>query len=131
MPEVLANSSVGVMALLPSRAFQKSVQGKTFEYMATGLPAIAGNYASAYQFIGNTQSGIVLEDSDPHTISAALSTLANNPDRRKKMSHNAQQAVRKQFRWDRMGERLRDFYVQVLNNKRGRLSRIRWRNLSI
>jgi|GEM_PF-1649630 len=131
MPEVLANSSVGVMALLPSRAFQKSVQGKTFEYMATGLPAIAGNYASAYQFIGNTQSGIVLEDSDPHTISAALSTLANNPDRRKKMSHNAQQAVRKQFRWDRMGERLRDFYVQVLNNKRGRLSRIRWRNLSV
>lgn len=130
MSEVLVNSSVGVMALLPTKAFQKSVQGKTFEYMSTGLPAIAGNYASAHQFIGNTNSGIVLDDSDPRTIADALSKLSKNPELRKTMGRNAQKAVQEQFRWDRMGERLRKFYVQVLNSKRGRLSRIRWRDLS-
>ncbi len=117
MPQILSEASVGIMALLPTPAFKKSVQGKTFEYMASGLPVIAGNYPSAHQFIGETQSGIILKNTTPQTIAAAIEKLYSKPVYRNALGANGLQAVTERFNWQSMKTELQQFYSSILSEK--------------
>ncbi|MCF7803903.1 MAG: glycosyltransferase [Candidatus Marinimicrobia bacterium] len=119
MPQVLARASVGIMALFPTPAFRKSVQGKTFEYLASGLPVIAGNYPSAHQFLGENRAGIILEETTPSNIAAAIEKLYANPKLRNKMSENGIRAVESHLNWSRMQEELHKFYTRIFAKKRG------------
>jgi len=113
MRPILQSASVGIMALHPTPAFRKSVQIKTFEYMATGLPVIAGNYASAHQFVASRNAGIVLEETTPRTIAGALGDLYTHPEKRRQMGQRGQQAVHEQWNWSAMNRKLQHLYLGI------------------
>ncbi len=117
VPELLRNASVGIMALLPTPAFRKSVQIKTFEYMSAGLPVIAGNYPSARQFPGSRKAGLVLEETTPRAIADALGYLYTHPEQRRKIGLRGQRAVREKWNWSHMNRRLQRFYESILNSR--------------
>ena len=121
MYPVLQQASVGVMALLSTPVFRKNVQIKTFEYMAAGLPVIAGDYNSARQFIARNNAGIIAENPDPLAIAQHLVNLAEHPEKRREMGTNGQKAVLEKYHWEKMGRRLKQFYTQVLAGRKDRL----------
>jgi len=106
-------ASVGIGALLPLPFFRKALQPNIFDYMASGVPVVAGNFPSAQKFIRQPKTGIVLNETSPETIADALSFLHNHEYERQKMGERGLEMTRTQWNWDAMRSKLQDFYARV------------------
>ncbi len=109
----LETASVGISALLPLPYFQKHVESNIFEYMASGVPVICGNFPSSYRFVRSQKTGIVLEQNTPPMLAEALSFLYNHQTERRKMGQRGNRMIRDKWHWQSMKSELRRFYTTV------------------
>jgi len=110
---MLSSASVGIAQLLPSSFFRKTVPSSVFEYMAAGIPVIAGATPSAYQFVHDTKAGIVLEETTPESIAEALKFIYQHPVEHNLMGVRGKERVFDTWHWERMQSDLIDFYMQI------------------
>ena len=82
------------------------------EAMAAGVPIVASDIHGFKRVVERNVQGILVEPRNPRALAAALYTLARDPDLRHEMGE-AGRARAPEFSWDRVTERIVDFYYET------------------
>jgi glycosyltransferase involved in cell wall biosynthesis len=100
MPMVLRECDAGLIAYGRELGVD-SLPNKLFEYMAAGLPIIAPTYSPEIcRIIESENCGITADFEDPQSVSKAMLTLAQNPDRAREMGQNSRKAFEQRHNWE-------------------------------
>jgi phosphatidylinositol alpha-mannosyltransferase len=82
------------------------------EAMAAGVPIVASDIHGVKRVVERNVPGLLVEPRNPRALAAALYALARDPDLRHEMG-DAGRARAPEFSWDRVTERIVDFYYQT------------------
>jgi len=82
------------------------------EAMAAGVPIVASDIHGFKRVVERNVQGLLVEPRNPRALAAALYALARDPDLRQEMG-DAGRARAPEFSWDRVTERIVDFYYQT------------------
>ena len=82
------------------------------EAMAAGVPIVASDIHGFKRVVERNVQGILVEPRNPRALAAALYTLARDPDLRHEMGE-AGRARAPEFSWERVTERIVDYYYEV------------------
>jgi phosphatidyl-myo-inositol alpha-mannosyltransferase len=82
------------------------------EAMAAGVPIVASDIHGFKRVVERNVQGILVEPRNPRAIAAALYALARDPDLRHDMGE-AGRLRAPEFSWDRVTERIVDFYYET------------------
>jgi len=82
------------------------------EAMAAGVPIVASDIHGFKRVVERNVQGILVEPKNHRALAAALYKLARDPDLRHEMG-DAGRARAPEFSWDRVTERILDFYYQT------------------
>jgi phosphatidylinositol alpha-mannosyltransferase len=87
------------------------------EAMAAGVPIVASDIHGYKRVVERNVQGILVEPKNPRALAAALYGLARDPDLRHELGEAGRQRA-PEFSWDRVTERIVDFYYQTLDHVR-------------
>jgi phosphatidyl-myo-inositol alpha-mannosyltransferase len=82
------------------------------EAMAAGVPIVASDIHGFKRVVERNVQGILVEPRNPRALAAALYALARDPDLRHEMGEAGRRRA-PEFSWDRVTERIVDFYYEV------------------
>jgi phosphatidylinositol alpha-mannosyltransferase len=82
------------------------------EAMAAGVPIVASDIHGFKRVVERNVQGLLVEPRNPRALAAALYRLATDPDLRHEMGE-AGRARAPEFSWDRVTERIVDFYYET------------------
>jgi phosphatidyl-myo-inositol alpha-mannosyltransferase len=82
------------------------------EAMAAGVPIVASDIHGFKRVVERDVQGVLVEPRNPRAIAAALYALARDPDLRHDMGE-AGRLRAPEFSWDRVTERIVDFYYET------------------
>jgi phosphatidylinositol alpha-mannosyltransferase len=82
------------------------------EAMAAGVPIVASDIHGFKRVVERNVQGILVEPRNPRALAAALYTLARDPDLRHEMGEAGRERA-PEFTWDRVTERIVDYYYEV------------------
>jgi phosphatidylinositol alpha-mannosyltransferase len=82
------------------------------EAMAAGVPIVASDIHGFKRVVERNVQGLLVEPRNPRPLAAALYALARDPDLRHEMG-DAGRARAPEFSWDRVTERIADYYYEV------------------
>jgi phosphatidylinositol alpha-mannosyltransferase len=82
------------------------------EAMAAGVPIVASDIHGFKRVVERNVQGLLVEPRNPRALAAALYSLARDPDLRHEMG-DAGRARAPEFSWDRVTERIVDYYYEV------------------
>jgi phosphatidylinositol alpha-mannosyltransferase len=82
------------------------------EAMAAGVPIVASDIHGFKRVVERNVQGLLVEPRNPRALAAALYTLARDPDLRHEMGDAGRERA-PEFSWDRVTERIVDFYYQT------------------
>jgi len=111
---VLMRSVGGVVTFWPSPNHIDAQPSKMFEYMASGIPVIASNFALWREIIEGNECGLCIAPLDPREIANAIDHLVSNPDRAQQMGERGRQAVLGKYNWSIEERKFLDFYALVI-----------------
>ncbi|MCY6353979.1 glycosyltransferase family 4 protein [Clostridium sp. ZS2-4] len=111
-------SKIGLAIFKPSLTFRKTVQIKTFEYMAFGLPMVGSNFGNIQKYINEADTGITVDPLNPSKIWNAIYIILNDRNLYNKYSYNGVRAVKEEYNWSCMEVKLLTIYNEITNNDR-------------
>jgi len=82
------------------------------EAMAAGVPIVASDIHGFKRVVERSVQGLLVEPRNPRALAAALYALARDPELRDEMGE-AGRARAPEFSWDRVTERIVDFYYET------------------
>jgi phosphatidylinositol alpha-mannosyltransferase len=82
------------------------------EAMAAGVPIVASDIHGFKRVVERSVQGLLVEPRNPRALAAALYALARDPELRHEMGE-AGRARAPEFSWDRVTERIVDFYYET------------------
>jgi phosphatidyl-myo-inositol alpha-mannosyltransferase len=88
------------------------------EAMAAGVPIIASDIHGYKRVVERNVQGILVEPKNPRALAAALYALARDPDLRHELGEAGRRRA-PEFSWDRVTERIVDFYYRTLERVAG------------
>lgn len=97
MPEALAASDACLAILKPIELYKTTYPNKVFDYMAAGRPVILAIDGVVRQVIEEAQAGISVTPGDPVSMAKAITDLASNPAKCRKMGKNGRLAIENKF----------------------------------
>jgi starch synthase len=112
VPARLAEIDLGVIPAVFSYAFPV----KLVEFGAAGIPVVAPQSASLDEQLVPGEEYEPFRAGDREALAAALGSLANDPERRRRLGGALQRAVSRRFTWTATGETLREVVGRVLPN---------------
>jgi phosphatidylinositol alpha-mannosyltransferase len=83
------------------------------EAMAAGVPIIASDIHGYKRVVERNVQGILVEPKNPRALAAALYALARDPDLRHELGEAGRRRA-PEFSWDRVTDRIVDYYYQTL-----------------
>jgi UDP-glucose:(heptosyl)LPS alpha-1,3-glucosyltransferase len=86
------------------------------EAMAAGLPIMISSGVGAKDLVEEGVNGFVLADREDYKAAAGMISALLDPDRRHAMGRAASQTA-SSHGWDRLAERMRELYIDVLSAK--------------
>lgn len=107
VPAYLAQLDVYV---LPSR--EEGLGTSILEAMCLGLPVVVSNAGGIPESVV-PGTGVVLEDTGPESIAAAVTALVDDPDRRRTLGEAAHERVVEAFTVENMVARMIAFYEEI------------------
>jgi len=115
----IRKSRIGVVTLLPLPKYYKNIPIKQFEYMSCGIPVIGSDLPPIKRFLTSHNSGIIVDPVKPEEIAKAINILLSDPRLCQEIGNNGLKAVREEYNWGRMEEKLLKIYQrleQEINN---------------
>lgn len=112
--QVMAEAKVGLLLFQQSRAHERSMPNKLFEYMASGLPVVASNFAHWREIIADADAGVVVRPDDVDAIEAAAAGLLADPERAERLGDNGRLAATERYTWASEAETLLALYDDLL-----------------
>ena len=98
LPAIFQEVGVGLMILKNVPAFYEGTSpNKFFDYLAAGLPVLNNYPGWISQQIQAQDCGIVVPPDDPSAFADALEFLADHPEGRQRMGHNARRLAVSEF----------------------------------
>ncbi|MHB8125737.1 MAG: glycosyltransferase family 4 protein [Desulfitobacteriaceae bacterium] len=114
VPEILAQSSLALVPLLPTLNYQKAIPVKLLEYMAAGLPVIGSCFGYIEEIIAKNQCGILTKPGDPGSLSQDICALLKNPEKALKYGQNGWDAFHREYTWEKEQSKLLALYQRIL-----------------
>lgn len=111
--EYIRKSRIGVVTLLPLPKYYKNIPIKQFEYMSCGIPVVGSDLPPIKRFLTSHDSGLIVDPTKPQEIAAALDKLLSDPDLCQKMGDNGVRAVKEEYNWGKMEDKLLDIYSRL------------------
>ena len=97
MPEALAAADACLAILKPIELYKTTYPNKVFDYMAAGKPVILAIDGVVRKVVEDAQAGIPVTPGDPAALANAITDLASNPAKCRKMGKNGRLAIENQF----------------------------------
>jgi len=113
VPEYLRRADIGLVALQDVVKFRKNICTKIFEYMASGLPIVASDVASARPFIEELKNGILFRADDPHDLARAIKELISSPEEMIKMGRKGRELFEERYNWGSEQRKLINYYKSL------------------
>ena len=111
--QVLAQSKIGLVTLLPTPSYVESLPIKLFEYMAAGMPVIASDFPLWRQIIEDADCGLLVDPQNPQAIADAIAELLADDERARLMGLSGKQAVLAKYSWLAEADKLVDLYQEL------------------
>ncbi|MFW6010449.1 MAG: glycosyltransferase [Gemmatimonadota bacterium] len=115
VPELLRTSHVFVHAAV----WQEALGNTVLEGMATGRPVIASRVGGIPELIQDGEEGLLVGPGDVEGIAAALESLAENAERRRRLGAEARKRVLRDFRLEDSIARHLDWCEEVSLDRPG------------
>lgn len=110
VPSYIATSDLCTVPHRKNPHTETTVPHKLFQYMAIGKPVIVTDVTPVARIIRDADAGLVVPPDDPSAMADAITTLAQNPQKKSEMGQRGRQAVEKTYNWEVEGEKLRELY---------------------
>jgi glycosyltransferase involved in cell wall biosynthesis len=104
----LGSADVGVSTHHPHLETEFSYRTRVVDYLAAGLPVVTTDGDALADLVRASGCGVVVEPHDADALTAALTQLADDPDRRRELSVRASVEARR-LDWDTVAAPLVDF----------------------
>ncbi len=111
---LLARARVGMVTLQPTRSYLESLPVKLFEYMASGIPVVASDFAAWREIIDEPRCGLLVDPTDAAAVGDAMTWLLGHPQESEEMGRRGAAAVRARYHWNTQAAVLVDFYRRLL-----------------
>jgi glycosyltransferase involved in cell wall biosynthesis len=105
VPGLLASMDVAVAPYTGEGAFYFSPL-KVYEYMAAGLPVVAGKIGQLDGLIVDGVNGLLVEPGNPAALAGALHVLKNNVMLRERLGRAARETVLRGHTWDAVAAKI-------------------------
>jgi glycosyltransferase involved in cell wall biosynthesis len=110
--DYIRRSRIGMVTLLPLPKYYKNIPIKQFEYMGCGIPVVGSNLPPIKRFLTKYNSGIIVDPTKPEEIAKAINILLSDPRLCQEMGENGLRAVREEYNWGKMEEKLLKIYAR-------------------
>lgn len=111
--EYIRKSRIGVVTLLPLPKYYKNIPIKQFEYMSCGIPVVGSDLPPIKRFVTKYNSGIIVDPTKPEEIAKAINILLSDSRLCQEMGDNGTKAVREEYNWGKMEEKLLKIYSRL------------------
>jgi glycosyltransferase involved in cell wall biosynthesis len=111
--DLLRQGRVGLVTFQRNAAQLESLPTKMFEYFAEGLPVIASDFPLWRGIIEEHDCGLLVDETDPDSIAAAVRRYAEDPDLLARHGRNARAAAEGALNWEHEEERLVRAYDEL------------------
>jgi glycosyltransferase involved in cell wall biosynthesis len=88
------------------------------EAMSSELAVISTNVGGIPELITNGENGVLIEPKNAKEIANSVIHLAENKNFRKELGEKARITIEKQFTWDRIAVKTREYYEKILEEKK-------------
>jgi glycosyltransferase involved in cell wall biosynthesis len=113
VPRYVAASDVCTVPHAENPHTATTVPHKLFQYMASRKPVLVSEVPTLARVVNDADCGIVVPEGDHEAVAAELTTLAEDPARRKRLGTNGRVAVERTYNWKREGGRLDAVYREL------------------
>jgi glycosyltransferase involved in cell wall biosynthesis len=110
----LSLASCGIVVFRRGFANEACLPNKLFEYMASGLPVIASDFALYKEVINEFECGITVDPENVIKIAEGIIYMLKNPEMRKRMGINGKRAFETKYNWDKEEKKLLTLYRELL-----------------
>lgn len=114
LPGIIAQGRVGLVLLSRLPNYEHSLPTKVFEYLASGLPFLASDFAYWRELFGGIDAGIFVDPEDPTAIRTALAELLSDPERCARLGANGRRAVEQEFSFEAEATKLVELVNRLL-----------------
>lgn len=116
VPEILQQSHIALVPLLPTLNYQKAIPVKLIEYMAAGLPVVGSRFGYIESIIEENRCGRLAEPGDPQSLAQEICFLIENPLQALEYAQNGWDAFHVSYSWETEEPKLLEFYTQISMN---------------
>ena len=109
-------SIVNIMDIGILSTFTEGISNSILEYMALGKPVIANSGGGTTEIIEDTETGFIINPTDPNQLAEKIETLLNDAELRMKMGIAGRERIKKEFTIDRMVSKYIALYESLLKN---------------
>jgi glycosyltransferase involved in cell wall biosynthesis len=110
----LLEADIGLALLHPDPNYVDSLPTKMFEYMMMGRPVVVSSFPLWRQIVADAECGFALDPLDLDEVEKAVRRLLDDPALRHRLGRNGRNAVLAKYSWEREGQRLVEFYRELL-----------------
>jgi len=96
--EYLRAADLGVVFYKKTRSLPGDPM-KIYEYMACGLPVLAGDYPNYGGLVQREEAGLSVDETDTQAMADALLSLYDSPEDRSRYGRNGVAAARREYSW--------------------------------
>jgi glycosyltransferase involved in cell wall biosynthesis len=117
-PDVLAAADIALV-VLARRADGVGVPSKFYNVLASGRPTVAvvASNSEVALALNEHDCGVPVTQGDPHRLAEVVSELAGDAERRKRLGHNARQALLQRYTLQQVGDRYWQVFNEVLGHQ--------------
>ena len=113
MAEPLAAARAGLVVLHDTPNHINSQPIKLFEYMSVGLPVIASAFPIWREFVESTESGLLVDPTNPQAIREVMRWILDHPEESEAMGRRGRRAVESRLNWEHEARKLISLYRQI------------------
>jgi glycosyltransferase involved in cell wall biosynthesis len=109
---LLAQSQIGLVTLLPTASYKEAYPIKMFEYMAAGIPVLASDFPLWRVLAEKHHCAEFVDPNSPKAIAQKLEDMFQNPQL-EDLGRNGRQAILNEINWQNEAQKLLGLYKNL------------------
>lgn len=115
LAEYTASADIGVSALQnESPQHYYALSNKLFEFLSSGLPVVFSDFPEMRRVIINNNVGLVVDETNPQEIAAAIHKILSDKKLYSEMSRNAKRIIKQRYNWEIEAQKLLAIYDDII-----------------